>query len=253
MSHLRHLAALAVAALVAIAARGDAGSGRPADDEGRRSRRLPHPRRRHRPACSAPTTARTTSCAPATVHRGRTAQALAAGTAPRPRPATSRRWDVKTPNATGGRCTTTAGHGATYTSLFHVHGPEVLDCDGLRGRTLPRQERVVVTVPRACIGNPRWIRFGASMGRETNTHHFIDDARIDAGFFSEQVPARAAGPAQLSSGAQRVVDPVEQLGQVGVALPTRHLPHRSGAVEHREPVHACPAGQLGARTLLRRA
>lgn len=76
--------------------------------------------------------------------------------------------------------------GARYTSLFHANGPEVLDCDGLRGRALPRQERVVVTVPRACIGRPRWIRFGASMGLETDTHHFLDDARIDAGFFSHK-------------------------------------------------------------------
>jgi hypothetical protein len=76
--------------------------------------------------------------------------------------------------------------GARYTSLFHANGPEVLDCDGLRGRALPRQERVVVTVPRACIGRPRWIRFGASMGLETDTHHFLNDARIDAGFFSNK-------------------------------------------------------------------
>ena len=77
-----------------------------------------------------------------------------------------------------------ARRGRLSASLFHANGPEVLDCDGLRGKTLPRRERVVVTVPRACIGNPRWIRFGASMGRETNTHHFLDDARIDAGFLS---------------------------------------------------------------------
>lgn len=76
--------------------------------------------------------------------------------------------------------------GPAYTSLFHANGPEVLDCDGLRGKALPRRERVVVSVPRACIGRPAWVRFGASMGRETKTFHLIDDARIDAGFFSNK-------------------------------------------------------------------
>ena len=76
--------------------------------------------------------------------------------------------------------------GPAYTSLFHANGPEVLDCEGLRGRALPRSERVVVTVPRGCIGRPAWIRFGASMGLETETAHFLDDARIDAGFNSNR-------------------------------------------------------------------
>lgn len=76
--------------------------------------------------------------------------------------------------------------GPAYTSLFHAGGSEVLDCEGLRGRALPRRERVVVTVPRACIDRPAWIRFGASMGRETETHHLLDDARIDAGFFANR-------------------------------------------------------------------
>jgi hypothetical protein len=76
--------------------------------------------------------------------------------------------------------------GPAYTSLFHASGPEVLDCGGLRGKALPRRDQVVVTVPRACIGRPRWIRFGASMGLETKNAHYLDDARIDAGFFSNK-------------------------------------------------------------------
>ncbi len=119
-----------------------------------------------------------------TVHRGRTLR-LWLEVRRLPRAGYVATWDVKTPNHRW------ALHhdrraGATYTSLFHFHGPEVLDCSGLRGRALPRQERVVVTVPRACIGRPRWIRFGASMGRETEQVHFIDDARIDAGFRSDR-------------------------------------------------------------------
>lgn len=92
-------------------------------------------------------------------------------------------WDVKTPNARWALHHDTRG-GTVYTSLFHFHGPEVLDCGGLRGKALPRKDRVQVTVPRSCIGNPGWIRFGASMGRETPQLHYIDDARIDAGFYA---------------------------------------------------------------------
>ncbi|MDZ5619225.1 hypothetical protein SFC88_00215 [Nocardioides sp. HM23] len=119
-----------------------------------------------------------------TVHRGRTLT-LWLKVRSLPRTGYVATWDVKTPNHRW------ALHhdrraGTVYTSLFLFHGPEVLDCSGLRGKALPRQERVVVTVPRACIGRPRWIRFGASMGRETEQVHFIDDARIDAGFRSDR-------------------------------------------------------------------
>jgi hypothetical protein len=93
-------------------------------------------------------------------------------------------WDVKTPSTRWALHHDTRA-GTVYTSLFHGQ-QEVLDCGGLRGRALPRQDRVQVTVPRACIGRPRWIRFGASMGLETKNAHYLDDARIDAGFFSNK-------------------------------------------------------------------
>lgn len=93
-------------------------------------------------------------------------------------------WDVKTPDDRW------ALHydkreGPAYTSLFHGFS-EVLDCGGLRGRALPRQDRVVVTVPRACIERPRWIRFGSSFGHDTDSVIYIDDARIDAGYFTNR-------------------------------------------------------------------
>lgn len=93
-------------------------------------------------------------------------------------------WDVKTPSDRW------ALHydkreGPAYTSLFHGQS-EVLDCAGLRGKALPRKDRVVVTVPRACIGRPRWIRFGSSFGHDSETVIYIDDARIDAGFFTNR-------------------------------------------------------------------
>lgn len=74
--------------------------------------------------------------------------------------------------------------GAPYTSLFHAGGPEVLDCDGLRGSASRRADRVTVRVPRSCIGNPRWIRFGSSVGHETNDHVVLDDGRLDAGILA---------------------------------------------------------------------
>ncbi len=119
-----------------------------------------------------------------TVHRGRTLR-LWLEVRRLPRAGYVATWDVKTPTHRwvmhhDRRART------SYTSLFHFHGSEVLDCGGIHGRALPRQERVEVRVRRSCIGRPRWIRFGASMGRDTEQVHFIDDARIDAGFFSNR-------------------------------------------------------------------
>jgi len=93
-------------------------------------------------------------------------------------------WDVRTP---GDRWVLHYDTRVTpaYTSLFHGFS-EVLDCDGLRGRKLPRRDRVEVSVPRSCIGNPQWVRWGASMGRETNNYALIDDARLNAGFFANK-------------------------------------------------------------------
>lgn len=89
-------------------------------------------------------------------------------------------WHVRTPGETWS-VHYDREEGPAYTSLFHG-SDEVLDCDGLRGRALLRRERVVVTVPRACIGRPDWIRFGAWMRHETPTVNVIDDARLTAGF-----------------------------------------------------------------------
>ncbi|RHW26018.1 hypothetical protein D0Z08_16990 [Nocardioides immobilis] len=93
-------------------------------------------------------------------------------------------WHVRTPGETWS-VHYDREEGPAITSLFHGSA-EVLDCDGLLGRAVPRKERVVVTVPRACIGRPAWIRFGAWMRHETPTVNVIDDARIDAGFNANQ-------------------------------------------------------------------
>ncbi len=95
-------------------------------------------------------------------------------------------WEVKTNN----------GHwvlhhdreqGPAYTSLFEYNGPEVLDCDGLRGDAVRRKDRVIVKVPRSCIDRPRWVKFGTSMGHQADPPfgaHILDDGRLTAGFYA---------------------------------------------------------------------
>lgn len=39
------------------------------------------------------------------------------------------------------------------------------DCAGLTGRMDARRDKVTVRVPRQCLGNPRWVRAGASAAR----------------------------------------------------------------------------------------
>lgn len=119
-----------------------------------------------------------------TVHRGRTVK-LWLEVRSLPKAGYVATWDVKTPNARWVLHHDTRA-GQVYTSLFRFAGPEVLSCSGLRGKASRKKDRVQVVVPRSRIGRPRWIRFGASMGRETEQLHFIDDARIDAGFFANQ-------------------------------------------------------------------
>ena len=92
-------------------------------------------------------------------------------------------WYVRTPKATWW-LHYDKEQGAAYTSLFHAGGPEVLDCDGLHGTASRRTDRVTVRVPRSCIGNPRWIRFGSSVGHETNDYVVLDDGGLDAGFYA---------------------------------------------------------------------
>lgn len=91
-------------------------------------------------------------------------------------------WNVKTNNGHW-----TVGYdkedGSAYTSLFDG-SQEVLDCDGLRGDTVGRKDRVIVKVPRSCIDQPRWIRFGTWVRHDSNTVNLIDDGRLNAGFSS---------------------------------------------------------------------
>ena len=43
--------------------------------------------------------------------------------------------------------------------VVFASGPK--SCSGLKGRTDPRLDRVVVSLPRECVGNPGWVRVGA--------------------------------------------------------------------------------------------
>jgi hypothetical protein len=54
---------------------------------------------------------------------------------------------------------------------------EELRCDGLTGSADPRTDRVRITVPRRCLGNARWVRWGAWFQTFTLTTEVKDDAR----------------------------------------------------------------------------
>jgi hypothetical protein len=62
------------------------------------------------------------------------------------------------------------------------NGPGSIECDGLRGRLSNRSDTVELRVPRSCLGNPRWIRFGSGTGVVRNGFQDRDDARLDGGF-----------------------------------------------------------------------
>jgi hypothetical protein len=56
-----------------------------------------------------------------------------------------------------------------------------VDCPSLEGRLLPAADRVAVSIPRLCLGRPRWVRTGAvAFGVvEQLVLTYADDARRD--------------------------------------------------------------------------
>lgn len=81
----------------------------------------------------------------------------------------------------------------TYAAHFHRRGTSGLavelrrgrgghDCGDLRGRVLLRQRAFRVTIPAACLDDPRWVRTGASVGYQPESalpDSWSDDARVD--------------------------------------------------------------------------
>ncbi len=58
-------------------------------------------------------------------------------------------------------------------------------CDGLRTRIDYRADRVIFSVPRECLGNPRWVRAGGGTGTLSRHALWYDDAQLDGGFGEE--------------------------------------------------------------------
>ncbi len=57
--------------------------------------------------------------------------------------------------------------------------PREVRCPGLRTRRNVARDTVVVSVPRRCLGNPRWVRAGAVL---YTPHPDVDHMRVDDGF-----------------------------------------------------------------------
>jgi hypothetical protein len=57
---------------------------------------------------------------------------------------------------------------------------EPVTCDGVAGRVVTAKDRYILTVPRACVGNPTFVRFGGTvryLGAQSTFYN--DDARRD--------------------------------------------------------------------------
>lgn len=63
-------------------------------------------------------------------------------------------------------------HLVRYATLTEV------DCDGLTHRVRFRVDTVRVRIPRACLDNPRWIRFQGRAASSKNDAGFVDDAIV---------------------------------------------------------------------------
>jgi hypothetical protein len=70
------------------------------------------------------------------------------------------------------------GRETSYRLVRYSTG-KVLDCGGLTGRTRFGVNTLRITVPRACLGNPRWVRFqGKAESYAEEDGLFIDDAQV---------------------------------------------------------------------------
>lgn len=58
-------------------------------------------------------------------------------------------------------------------------GDQQATCQGLRGRVDYAHQTVRFSVPRSCLGDPRWVRVGGSTWIITEEGYFIDDAHLD--------------------------------------------------------------------------
>ncbi|WP_299053592.1 hypothetical protein [uncultured Nocardioides sp.] len=71
--------------------------------------------------------------------------------------------------------------GTKTVELIEPERDAVVPCPSLRGAVLPAADRITVSIPRQCLGRPRWVRTGAlSLGVvEPFVLTYADDARRD--------------------------------------------------------------------------
>lgn len=85
------------------------------------------------------------------------------------------RWQVKTPTQ---RWLVVYDRTTAPAELsIEVYGSAESPCAGLVGMASDRLDRVRVTVPRACLGTPRWVRVGTGVQRGVADGTLVDDGR----------------------------------------------------------------------------
>lgn len=89
--------------------------------------------------------------------------------------------------------------GTRTVTLLDARRFEPVACDGLTGRVARADDRYLLSFPRACVFNPREVRYGAKVtvtevGPEgSDVAEIVDDARLDGGF-AEFGAAKGADP-----------------------------------------------------------
>lgn len=67
---------------------------------------------------------------------------------------------------------------------------ETLECPNAVAVVHPDEGRVLARVPRSCLGNPKWIRFGASalsLTKATSKKSYVDNALSNGGLLTKKL------------------------------------------------------------------
>lgn len=75
-----------------------------------------------------------------------------------------------------------AGHGTKFVVLTKgVSGNQKVTCHGLRLSMEPRNDVIRASVPRSCLGDPRWVRTGTAVIAAASSDPDSDELRVDVG------------------------------------------------------------------------
>lgn len=86
-------------------------------------------------------------------------------------------WDVKDPS---GRWWVTYQRTDTATYVYlQVAGGDESPCSGLTHARSDSTDRVRVTVPRSCLGAPKWVRYGVASFGSAGDEYRYDDGRLN--------------------------------------------------------------------------